>query len=361
MSHKAISCSQFNFMKNRILLLAVMLTFATALISCGGGSGSGSGGGSTPQVLAPWNGLYDGSNTIYLPYVNGQITTAADPIIYARVGDYPNATEFGMDTGSTGTVVSPEYYTHGANDTLQGLGSVTYSSSGIIWSGEVWRTTVSLMSSSTEVVAKSSVNVLVVSEQTCVPNARNCEVKHNPPGIHFMGIGFSAGTGFTQPASEVTAATNNPFTNLIYTKDVPLSSVRKGWVLTNQGVYLGMSSALTKNFAFVKLDQNLETIGSAIPLWQSAPAAISVNGVVKQGVSLVDTGIGEMFLSPVAASGFTSGDMPANVATEISFPSKQSAQPAYYNFIVTSSSNPGSNPMTPGTVIVSKDPSGIIL
>jgi hypothetical protein len=345
-------------MKTHLLASIFAIALSVSLISCGGGNSGGS--SSSTQALTPWTGLYDGLNTIYLPYANGLITTASVPTIYAKIGDHPSAVAFGMDTGSTGTVISPEYYTRGAGDTLQGLGSVTYSSSGIVWSGEVWRTTVSLMANSTEVVAQASVDVLVVSEQTCLDHARDCTPKHAPTGIHFMGIGFNSGTGFTWPASVVAAAANNPFTNLTYTKDVPLNSVRKGWLLTNQGVYLGMSSQLTKNFAFVKLEQNPATVGSTTPLWQSAPAAVGVNGVVKQGVSLVDTGVGEMLISPVAANGYPSGDMPLGVSIDILFPSQSQPQPAYYTFVVTSPANPGANPMTPGTVIVSEDTSGIV-
>ena len=349
-------------MKNPLANAIAPLIFCLLLISCGGGSGSSSNSNvnPSPQALTPWTGLYDNANAIYLPYASGNISTAAVPTIYATIGDYQTATEFGMDTGSTGTVVSPEFYKKRIDDTLQGLGSVTYSSSGIVWSGEVWLTKVSLMSSSTEVVAEALVNVLVVKEQTCLPDARFCTPKSNPTGIHFMGIGFNSGSGFTQPQSVVTAAANNPFTNLTYTKDVPLSSVRKGWLLTYQGVYLGMTTALTKNFAFVKLEQNTDTIGTSSPLWQSAPAAIGVNGVTKQGVSLVDTGVGEMLISPSAANGYPSGDMPLDASLEIAFPAQKQPQPASYHFVVTSPSNPGPNPMTPGTVIVSKDTSEIV-
>lgn len=347
-------------MKSLTLLLAPLLGFI--LVSCGGSSGSDSnnGQGSAPQALTPWTGLYDGLNAIYLPYADGPINTASVPTIFAKVGDYSSGVAFGMDTGSTGTVVSPEYFRPGVNDSLQGLGSVTYSSSGIIWSGEVWRTTVSLMSSPTEVVAEAAVDVLVVHKQACTQDPRDCKDKDNPTGIHFMGIGFNSGTGFTQPPSVVAAAANNPFTNLVYTKSVSLNSVRKGWLLTNQGVYLGMTTELTKNFAFVKLTQNDVTLNSSTPLWQSAPAAIGVNGVIKQGISLVDTGVGEMLISPVAANGYPSGDMPTGVSMEVLFPTQRQPQSAAYNFVVTNPSNPGPNPMTPGTVIISKDASGIV-
>jgi hypothetical protein len=306
--------------------------------------------------------------------VDGPITNASVPTIYAKVGNYSDGIAFGMDTGSTGTVISPEYFAPGVNDTLQGLGSVTYSSSGIIWSGEVWRTNVSLMSSASEVVAIASVDVLVVHEQTCVVNPRFCTPKSAPTGIHFMGIGFNSGTGFTQPPSVVAAAANNPFTNLIYTKNVPLNTVRKGWLITNQGIYIGMSSQLTKNFAFVKLDQNPDTLGLPSPLWQSAPAAIGINGIKVNGVSLVDTGVGEMLMSPEAANSnaipgaytYQPGiNLPTGVAVEILFPAVRQPQPAFYTFSAVNpdsppSPPPSSNPMVPGKVIVSKDSSGIV-
>jgi len=336
--------------------LLMLILLGSVLVSCGGGSS----GGATPQTLTPWTGLYNGLNTLFLPYANGPITTASPPTIYAQVGN-GTFTSFGMDTGSTGTVVSKELFEMGPEDSYVGAGSISYSSSGIVWNGDVYRSTVSFMPTLGVVSARARVNILVVTSQTCLPHARDCtpSTQSNPPSnIHFMGIGFNSGVGFTQ--SVVAAAENNPFTNLIYVKDTPLDTMRKGWILTNLGVYLGMSTELTKNFAFVKLDQNPDTLGSPTPLWQSAPAAIGVNGVVKQGVSLVDTGVGEMLLSPAGANGYPSGDMPLGVSVEVLFPSQKQAQPAFYNFVVTNVSNPGPNPMTPGTVIISNDTSGIV-
>lgn len=345
-------------MKQRIQRLVILILLVSTLVSCG--SGDGGSAGAAPQALMPWTGLYDGLNTLFLPYANGPISTASPPTIYAQVGN-GTFTSFGMDTGSTGTVVSQELFEMGPEDAYVGAGSISYSSSGIVWNGDVYRSTVTFMPTLGVVSARARVNILVVKSQTCLPNPRDCtpSTPSNPPSnIHFMGIGFNSGVGFTQ--SVVAAAENNPFTNLIYVKDFPLDTMRKGWILTNVGVYLGMSTELTKNFAFVKLDQNLDTLGSSTPLWQSAPAAIGVNGVVKQGVSLIDTGVGEMLLSPAAANGYSSGDMPLGVSVEVLFPSQKQPQPAFYNFMVTNVSNPGPNPMTPGTVIVSNDTSGIV-
>jgi len=339
-------------MQIRLLRNLLASILVIALVACGGGGGSNSGGGGNlaPQALTPWSGLYDGLNTVYLPYANGAITTASVPTIFAKVGN-GSVVEFGMDTGSTGTVLSPEYFSAGINDVLQGLGTITYSSSGIIWSGEVWRTKVSLMSSSTQVVAEALVDVLVVNDQSCQIAARDCTNKPNPTGIHFMGVGFNSGTGFTNPPSVVTAAANNPFTNLTHVNGFPLDTMRSGWILNRQGVYLGMSSQLTQNFAFVKLVQNPDTLNLATPLWQSAPAAIGVNGTIVQGVSLVDTGVGEMFLSPVAANPFPPGKntIPQGVPIKILFPALTSPQPASYQFL----SQVLSGPMAPGSIIVS--------
>lgn len=192
------------------LLLATIL--GLALVSCGGGSSNNS---PAPKTLTPWTGLYDGLNTLYLPYANGEITTASVPTIYAKVGDLGDVVAFGMDTGSTGTVVSQEYFHPGPNDTFIGQGQITYSSSGIIWSGNIYRSTVSFMSTPTQVAAQAQVNILVVQNQTCVLHARDCTPDSAPSHIHFMGVGFNSGTGFTTTNSVVDAAANNPFTNLI--------------------------------------------------------------------------------------------------------------------------------------------------
>ena len=360
-------------MKNHSIRVLFLLIFSPALVSCGGGGGSSSTGSNpTPQVLTPWTGLYDGSNAIYLPYANGAVTTASVPSVYAKVGDLGDAVAFGMDTGSTGTVVSPEFFHQGPNDVRIGSGSITYSSSGITWSGDVWLTTVSLMISPTEVAAQARVNVLVINNQSCEPNARDCTPKKDPTGIHFMGVGFNSGSGFTD--SVVAAAANNPFTNLTYAKGISLATMRAGWILTNQGVYLGMSSQLTKNFAFVKLAQNPDTINSPMPLWQSAPAAVWMNGNTVEGTSLVDTGVGEMLMSPAAANSnanpkdyiYSPGtNLPTGVTVEILFPLHQQPQPAFYTF---SAVNPDAvppppaptNPLTPGKVIVTNSTNNVV-
>jgi len=120
-------------MQIRLLRNLLASILVIALVACGGGGGGNSSGGGNlaPQALTPWSGLYDGLNTVYLPYANGAITTASVPTIFAKVGN-GSVVEFGMDTGSTGTVLSPEYFSAGINDVLQGLGTITYSSSGII-------------------------------------------------------------------------------------------------------------------------------------------------------------------------------------------------------------------------------------
>jgi hypothetical protein len=80
----------------------------------------------------------------------------------------------------------------------------------------------------------------------------------------------------------------------------PAGAVRPGYVITRTGVHLGMTPALTRHMAFVKLTPKAHPPG--VPDWNGAPMTVSVDGVSGQGTLLMDTGINYMFLSPPAGT-----------------------------------------------------------
>src|SRR5271155_1702233 len=118
---------------------------------------------------------YPSTGSIFVPFVNA--TQVGDPSQYVSpqisVGfNSPNATNANpvfnvtMDTGSTGIIVGSSYFNPPANGRLDpsfiGPGSETLTSSGNIFSGDWYKTTVNLYNGNA-VVASSTVPVMAVT------------------------------------------------------------------------------------------------------------------------------------------------------------------------------------------------------
>lgn len=279
---------------------------------------------------------YRGLRTLEIPYANGPIAMRHVPDVWLRLpGSEPR--RFGMDTGSTGIVVAAEHYTPGPGDVSDGPGRLVYNSSGRILSGERYTTNVIIQRDEATPVAVARVQVLRVTEITCLERARDCRPEYHPRGVAFMGVGFdrnsAQGTEGTVP--------RNPFTNLVsLSSGAPLSSVRPGYIVTRTGVHLGMSAELTRNFAFVQLAPGAASRPGA-PQWSTAPMAVSVDGIAGNGTILVDTGINYMFLSPPEGTGLSRGmRAPAGTRIGIHIPDQRNPPAAYYGFTVDTRDNP---------------------
>ena len=241
---------------------------------------------------------YSGLSTIEIPYVNGPMRAEHTPEIRLKLrGAAPR--RFGMDTGSTGIVVAAEHYEPGPGDTNDGPGQLIYNSSGRVLHGTHHTTDVEILDNDDRPVATARVQVLRVDRITCLRNARDCQPNPRPRGVAFMGVGFdraaAQGTGDTAP--------RNPFVNI-----TSPGSLRPGYVVTRTGVHLGMSAALTRNFAFVKLSPKGTSSAAGLAQWNAAPLTVSVDGQVGTGTMLPDTGINYMFLSPPPGSPLTRGE-----------------------------------------------------
>jgi hypothetical protein len=273
---------------------------------------------------------YNGLAAIEIPYANGPIGAAHVPEVYLKLhGADPRP--FGMDTGSTGIAVAAEHFTPGPGDVAGGPGQIVYNSSGRILGGTYYTTDVEIQSGPGTPAATARVQVLRVDNISCRPNARDCRPNANPRGVSFMGIGFDrdAAQGSTP------GAPRNPFVNLTsLASGAPVGSVRPGYVVTQNAVYLGMTPDLVRNFAFVKLTPK------AGGDWNAAPLSVSVNGIAGGGTMLPDTGIDYMFLSPPPGTPLTRGRVPAGTRIEIDLPDKRTPQPASYAFTVGENRNP---------------------
>ncbi|HQS18111.1 hypothetical protein [Reyranella sp.] len=282
-----------------------------------------------------WRG-YEGHEAIEIPFANGPISLHHVPTVWLSLnGARPRW--FGMDTGSTGIVVSAEHFIPGSGDVAQGPGQLVYNSSGRVLSGEHWMTDVVIRHDEHTPVATARVQVLRVDRITCLEHARDCRPEAEPRNVAFMGVGFDRGSAQTTAS---TTSPENPFVSLVaLASGRPVSSVRPGYVITRTGVHLGMTPDLTRHMAFVKLTPKPHPPG--VPDWNGAPMTVSVDGVTGRGTLLMDTGINYMFLSPPAGTRLEHGrHAPDGTRIELFMPDRQRPQPAFYEFRVGRNGNP---------------------
>jgi hypothetical protein len=290
----------------------------------------------SPPAAAQESPSYGGLETLDIPYANGPISMWQVPQVWLRLpGGRPH--RFGMDTGSTGIVVAAEHFTPGPNDVSEGPGRLVYNSSGRILSGERYVTNVVIQRDAYTPVATARVQVLRVTEITCLERARACRPEYRPRGVAFMGVGFDRGSA--QHTDDV--APRNPFTNLAsLASGAPLSSVRPGYIVTRESVHLGMSAERTRNFAFVKLAPSASSRPGA-PAWSTTPMTVTVDGVGGQGTVLVDTGINYMFLSPPEGTRLQRGmRAPNGTRIGVFIPNQRNPPAVYYGFTAGARDNP---------------------
>ena len=296
--------------------------------------------------------LYSGFSTIEIPFANGPIRSEHVPEIRLKLKGAA-ARRFGMDTGSTGIVVAAEHYQPGSGDTNDGPGRIIYNSSGRVLHGTHYTTDVEILHNDARPAATARVQVLRVESITCLRNARDCEPNPRPRGVAFMGVGFDRGAAQGTDSGSSATAPRNPFVNLVsLASGAAVSSIRPGYIVTRTGIHLGMSTALTRNFAFVKLSPRGTTSAGGLPQWNAAPLTVSVDGRTGSGTSLPDTGINYMFLSPPPGSPLVHGArVPAGTKIEIWLPG-QGGPAAFYQVTV----GDRGNPMHPERVEVVRDP-----
>ena len=174
-----------------------------------------------------------------------------------------------MDTGSTGIVVSADKIPNIDRLQTQGPGRLTYSSSGRIMIGRWVVTPVTIMGRNGTSIAVTPISVLAVDRVECTDTAKRCSPRESPRGISMLGIGF-ARRGDHQAQS---GPAKNPFLNVATVNGAKAERLRRGYLVTRGGVFVGLTAANTQgDVAFVKLDRAGDD-------WAATPVCISVNGV----------------------------------------------------------------------------------
>jgi hypothetical protein len=244
-----------------------------------------------------------------------------------------------MDTGSTGIVVSADKIPNIDRLPSLGPGQLTYSSSGRIMIGRWVVTPLTVMGRNGASVTVAPIAVLAVDRVECTAKARRCRPRAAPRGISMLGIGFAR----RHDHQEQSGPSKNPFLNVSAVNGAKAERLRRGYLVTRQGVFVGLSAANTQgDFAYVKL-------GRADEDWAPTPVCISVNGATPAacGSLLMDTGVTAMYLTVPASQALdairtTSRGSPTLVAgtrIAISVPTEVSAQ-ALYTFTLGAGGNP---------------------
>ncbi|KAK6352850.1 hypothetical protein TWF696_004851 [Orbilia brochopaga] len=252
----------------------------------------------TDSYFSPWT--YPTNNWANAPTVN--ITLDGVEVVAT------------VDTGSTGLVASISLFPHN-NFTRQDPTSIFYSSSHWLEEGyEEWiDMTFGPFYMRTQAIIKN--------REVCCPGynsttdeprcpsaklARNCEcsggctstsTSHNhhkratrpapPPPVAYMGIGFGRGAPQIDNAFLDTVTFNG--------QAIPPSSQSycPGYVITTDGIHLGLTSANTQNFTFVTLHQ---TSVDGQRDWSTATMQYQIDNSTQQnGTVLVDTGISQSY------------------------------------------------------------------
>lgn len=267
-----------------------------------------------------------------------------------------------MDTGTTGIMVSaaaiPGYRVDSLKDPR---GWEFLSSSKILWVGHWTQMEVTFLDSANAPVAVATVPVLAVdSEAIClqyaVSDGPTCSSpspapRTNPasglrpasPLIRYMGVGF----GREDDGQSQGTPDKNPLLHITRIGGVPVraESMRNGYIITEQGVHVGLTPGNTAGFVYTPLAPN-----SGITMdWGPPSMCVQVNGSrCLSGGVLIDTGINTMYIStPVPVDTLRTTDpsdcesvaaLAPGAQVTVRFPS-DTGQVAFYSFTVGDSAN----------------------
>lgn len=257
--------------------------------------------------------MYSGSNVTQVIEFAGN--NAMGPRQPARINLQIGSARMGgavMDTGSTGIVVGSNHFDP-TGLTPIGTGSQAYDSSGVAHTGTYYNVSVDLYDAAgTTKVATTQVPVLYVSGEAA-------------KDVLYMGVGFDRTNGASVNPVQMTPS-HNPLLNLTWVKSGSVDLVRKGYVIRNGELVLGIPNSDTSpanQFAFVKLGKNPTGTDwgiTSMTVTVTPPGGGGGSGPTP-GTILQDTGIDYMYVTPLPDSGMNTHNWAkAGTRVDISFP-----------------------------------------
>jgi hypothetical protein len=214
-----------------------------------------------------------------------------------------------IDTGSIGFVVGRNAIGRSASGPLA-AGRQEYTSDGLILLGHYYRAAVTFEGAGSRAVTVP-IKLLGVEKLACDPKYPKCSIRgRSAQSVGVLGVGF--------------ARKENIGSNAFLEIDKMIhGSMHAGYIISANGVTLGLTAENTRGFRFIPLVRN----GSD---WQGAPGCFGFPGRAAFerlcGTILVDTGIASMIVSRAAAL------RPPDLKTEIpSGTAMTIAAPAFAN------------------------------
>ncbi len=230
-------------------------------------------------------------------YVTSKIPSEIQ--VKAVVGaDYPPEADFHnftIDTGSLGVLVTKSDLIMGPQVHGPGApGEKFYNSSGLIFSGYYYLAPVSIELTDHSFVKTNPILVLAVDHVKCDSSESykgRCHLPKNA-GLHYLGVGFdrnstTAGDLFDSPSQ-------NAFLELTDLQNG--NDINQGYILSKEGVTLGITADDSSEFTFTRLDANTTVAGDWGPL-QGCYGFPKLSGSPQFcGSLLLDLGIKQMYL-----------------------------------------------------------------
>ncbi len=285
---------------------------------------------------------------------------------------------FTVDTGSTGVIVDQTTWAPSGSDSYRGPGSMYYSSSNLLYQGDWYTTTFQVGSGAT--TATITVPVLSAATQSYCPNgpSSGCQDQTSAFTIRYFGVGFareadSQAVNWDGGVGSIPG--NNPLLHVTavngagVTASAPFQpgstgvngNYSTGYILTPQGLTLGLTAANTAGFAFANpLSWNYDANQVGASDWNKVPVTVTVipksgSGIPTEtgtGTILTDTGIRYMFLAPPQGAALKSSCSTGNCIAEGTTITVEITPAVSYTFVVGADGMPvaGSPPVAPDWV-----------
>lgn len=249
--------------------------------------------------------LSQDTNSIFLPFIHRYGVEGAPQVMCTVDGV---SLPMPIDTGSTGLLIGAPILPNIDPEAGEPAHHF-FTSSRILYVGRVVELCVGFDGEAGS-YATSTVPVLIVDKSWTCPWYNPMKDKFVcPPGPHgekaterdtsritYMGIGF--GRNRPRDGMPLAGPRANPFLNIdaINGHYVSPSSVRAGYIVSTQGVEIGLTAENTRGFAFENLEPGL-THKRDPRDWAMARMSFSINGEGRYyGPALIDTGIAQMYI-----------------------------------------------------------------
>lgn len=259
------------------------------------------------------------SQSAFLPYLNvdGGEMRHTPSLRISFGGRTHRAT---LDSGSTGVVVAATSIPDFDRLPKIGDGRITYTSSGRIMLGKWVETPLTISGADGAAIRTEAMPVLAVTEVQCLRNARDCEPHDHVTGVGMIGVGFAR----EHDRQHQGTPDKNPLLRVAWTG---AGDRRRGYVLTSQGVHVGLTAENASGFRYIKLAPQ-----EGVADWSAVSACISLDRKTPAscGTMLVDTGVGAMFMTvPPDQAGFEGRELPTGTEVTISAGNVGSMQELY--------------------------------